>query len=94
VDCEELRDPTIWKSDRWCFSLRVPSVPENVRITWHLTSIAATLLEAIMAYCNAFSNGIGHVCDATTIRLTVLTGVAASEIVGDTTSREFGLNKT
>ena len=66
----------------------------SVHVTRHLTSIVATPLEAVMAYCKAFSNGIGHVCDSNTIRLTALTGVAASEIGGDTTSREFGLNST
>ena len=44
-----------------------------------------------MAFSKAFSKSIGHHFTPGTIRITALSGVAATEIGGDTTHREFSL---
>lgn len=46
-----------------------------------------------MTYAKEFSRHIGYCFHAGSIRLTALTGSAATEIKGDTTAREFGLMK-
>ena len=46
-----------------------------------------------MAYCKQFSNNIGHRFTTKTIRLTALTGAAATEIGGNTTASEYGLRR-
>jgi hypothetical protein len=55
--------------------------------------ITARVLESLKAYCKAFSANIGHHFTIQTIRLTALTGTAAVEIGGETTTREFGLKR-
>lgn len=80
-------------------------MPENVSTTMMISSTysctstnnilvltVATLLEALVAYARQYSQYIGHHFTATTIRLTALTGAAATEINGETTYREFQLN--
>ena len=56
--------------------------------------LQAKLLEEVVAYCKQFSNNIGHPFTKNTIRLSALTGAAATEIGGNTTSSEYGLNST
>jgi AAA domain len=46
-----------------------------------------------MSYSRAFSRNIGYTFHAGSIRLTALTGTAATEIKGETTAREFHLMK-
>jgi hypothetical protein len=49
------------------------------------------VLEELISYSRAFSRNIGYVFHSGSIRLTALTGTAATEIKGDTTAREFRL---
>ena len=83
--------------------LPVPQGQGNVRKTiccntqTLLTLISITIakiLEELIAYAKQFSQRIGHHFTRSTIRLTALTGSAASEINGETTAREFGLCST
>ena len=53
----------------------------------------AKLLDALKDYARKFSSNIGHVFTKSTIRVTAVTGAAATEIGGQTTSKEFGLGK-
>ena len=53
----------------------------------------STLLEALLEYVQKFCLNIGHVFDSGVIRLTALTGSAATEIKGQTTHRECKVNK-
>ena len=46
-----------------------------------------------MAYARAFSRNIAYTFHSGSIRLTALTGTAATEIKGETTAREFRLMK-
>jgi hypothetical protein len=62
------------------------------KLTLYCFPISATLLESFVDYSKAFSKHIGHQFTEQTIRITALTGVAATEIGGDTTHREFSLN--
>ena len=57
----------------------------------HRFHLTALVLEELMAYCRAFSRNIGYVFHDGSIRLTALTGTAATEIKGETTAREFKL---
>jgi hypothetical protein len=50
---------------------------------------AATLLDEVVAYTKMFSKKIGHHFTSKTIRLTAMTGSAATEIGGTTTASEF-----
>ena len=61
----------------------------------HCTSscLIAKLLEELLGYARLFSINIGHVFTRNTIRLTALTGSAATEIGGETTHREFNISK-
>ena len=52
---------------------------------------AATLLEALIGYAKAFSKNIGHNFTRATIRITALTGTAATEIGGQTSAMEYHL---
>jgi hypothetical protein len=54
---------------------------------------AAKLLEELIAYSKLYSQNIGHHFTRLTIRVSAMTGAAATEIGGDTTAREFGLCK-
>jgi hypothetical protein len=45
----------------------------------------------LLAYAKQFSQEIGHIFTRETIRVTALTGTAASDIGGETTSKEFSL---
>ena len=47
------------------------------------------ILEELVKYCKAFSQNIGHPFSDTTIRLTAMTGAAATEIGGRTTQSDF-----
>ena len=47
------------------------------------------ILEELIKYCKEFSNNIGHHFSDSTIRLTALTGAAATEIGGRTTQSDF-----
>lgn len=51
----------------------------------------ALVLEQLMNYARAFSHRIGYVFHPGSIRLTALTGSAATEIKGETTAREFDI---
>ena len=51
----------------------------------------AKILEELIAYCKQFSQRIGYAFHRGSIRLTALTGSAATEIGGETTAREFKL---
>lgn len=53
--------------------------------------ITAKLLEELELYARGYSATIGHHYTKSTIRITALTGAAATEIGGETTAREFGL---
>lgn len=55
--------------------------------------LAALILDEVMAYSRAFSRKIGYVFHTGSIRLTALTGSAATEIKGETTHREFKLHR-
>ena len=46
-----------------------------------------------MAYGRQFSHNIGHMFTDESIRVTALTGSAATKINGETTTREFQLHK-
>ena len=49
------------------------------------------ILDEVVAYAKVFSQHIGHQFSVNTIRLTAITGAAASEIGGATAHSEFGL---
>ena len=49
------------------------------------------MLEEFDLYARGYSRTIGHHYSNSTVRLTALTGAAATEIGGETTAREFGL---
>jgi len=53
----------------------------------NLTRAPATILESLMLYCGKFAQLIGHYFDTGVIRLTALTGAAATEIKGKTTAK-------
>ena len=58
-------------------------------IAYRLTSFcSASILNALIAYVSEFSRSIGHIFDKGVIRLSALTGSAATEICGNTTHRE------
>ena len=56
----------------------------------HILS-TARLLEAVLVYCKLYSQHLGHHFTSSTIRVSALTGAAATEIGGETTAREFQL---
>ena len=49
------------------------------------------MLNSVLGYCKLYSSSIGHHFTSSTIRVTALTGAAATEIGGETTAREFQL---
>ena len=50
-------------------------------------------MDALLDYAKKFSTNIGHVFTKNTIRVTAVTGAAATEVGGQTTSKEYGLAK-
>ena len=54
---------------------------------------SAKLLEALLLYARKFSKNIGHEFTKNTIRVTAVTGAAATEIGGQTTCKELHLAK-
>ena len=60
---------------------------------YNLTTRKAKIIDSAVAYCKSFSGQIGHNFTAETIRLSALTGAAATEIRGDTLHREYSLNR-
>ena len=55
---------------------------------------SAKLIQEVLGYGKAFSQSIGHHFTDKTIRLSALTGAAATEIGGETAATEFRLKKT
>ena len=62
-----------------------------VELTGFFVCLSATILEEVVAYARQFSQHIGYGFHRGSIRLTALTGSAATEIGGETTAREFQL---
>ena len=54
---------------------------------------SAKLLEALLLYARKFSKNIGHEFTKNTIRVTAVTGAAATKIGGQTTCKELHLAK-
>ena len=52
----------------------------------------AAVLRSLHGYARKFSCNVGHVFTDRTIRVSALTGAAATEVGGETTSREYDLN--
>lgn len=77
---------------------RMDRRPERVPLVMFITGPAgagkSTLLDALMSYARKFSQNIGYGFHRGSIRLTAYTGCAATEIGGDTTTREFKLART
>ena len=58
------------------------------------TSIAAKVINELLSCSSGHSETIGDVFAQNAISAEASTGVAATEIGGDTTSREIGLNES
>ena len=73
--------------------LSPPSVLTILYIPWQYIplGVAANLLETLVEYARAFSKNIGHNFTRATIRITALTGTAATEIGGQTSAMEYRL---
>ena len=53
----------------------------------------SAVISSLMSYCVAFCSNLGAHFDARTIIVTAITGVAATSIMGETTSKAVGLTK-
>lgn len=65
--------------------------PVRLFVTGPAGSGKSKLIDEVMSYCRQYSNNMNHEFTRHTIRLTALTGAAATEIGGETTAREFDL---
>ena len=54
----------------------------------------STILDSLVDYCQEFCTSLGHIYDGGVIRLSALTGAAATEIRGQTTHTECRLNRS
>jgi hypothetical protein len=54
----------------------------------------SNVISAFFAYCKEFCKNLGAHFDSRTIIITAITGVAATSIMGETTSKALGLTKT
>jgi ATP-dependent DNA helicase PIF1 len=54
----------------------------------------SNVISAFFAYCKEFCQNLGAHFDSRTIIITAITGVAATSIMGETTSKALGLTKT